>query len=324
MVSFLRKCFRIKATDSPNVRAGEMLRRQQPGLPLEEVDRRAYAVGMPGLIGWLEWKQRLRTFDPHQACVSLDADWYEGAEVKLFPTPWLQRAAATARALPGQRRAKALCCDSGEGRADTCWVVGDEQGILELIAKKTVDTTEVVSFTLGLMQQYGLAPENVMFDAGGGGRQHADRIRSQGFDVRVVGFGEMVSIVEPVRRGQARPFKEKVERREDKQFLLNRRAEMYWDFALTNIEPDSYGIPSQYTELYRQLSLMPRKYDEEGKFYLPKKGDPTTSAEERRASGKLTLIDIIGCSPDHADAVVVMYHCMTHPKKIMRAGALTK
>lgn len=321
MTKYLRKCFRVCAVDSPNVIAGETLRRKHPDWPDERVDAEAYKVGLPGLIGWQEWKDRLRTLDPQRIAVSLNALWYKGSEVKLFPEDWLKRAADFA-AVMGHQAAEALGCDPGEGAADTCWTVIGRKGLIELLREKSEDTSAIVNKTLGLMKRWNLRPEQVMFDAGGGGRQHADRLRAQGFAVRVVGFGEAVSIQEPRRKGVWQPYAEKVEKREDRQFLKNRRAEMYWDLAQTNVPPSSFGIPWACGELHRQLSCFPRCYDEEGKFFVPPKGDPILSREERLKKGKPTLIDLVGCSPDHADSLAVAHHCMTHPKKIMKAGAL--
>jgi hypothetical protein len=184
---------------------------------------------------------------------------------------------------------------------------------------KTPDTSMITGKTLALMRQHNLKAEQVMFDAGGGGRQHADRLRSQGFAVRTVAFGEGVAIVEPKRAGVVTPFGEKVERREDRQFLFNRRAEMYWDLSQAGNEPSIYAVPREMAELHRQLSLIPKVYDDEGRLKLPPKGN---LSELEKRQGKLTLIEIVGCSPDHADAAVVCYYCMTHEPKKQRAGAI--
>jgi hypothetical protein len=65
---------------------------------------------------------------------------------------------------------------------------------------------------------------------------------------------------------------------------------------------DSYGIPAEYTELRRQLAPLPLLYDgrKEGQLYLP----PKTKKDPR--SKEKTLKDILGCSPDRADAFVLM------------------
>lgn len=81
---YWRKVFRIKAEDSPNVR-----------LALEEQARGLEPSGrivVPGVKSWEEYQKNRRMWDAHQQCVSLDADWYEGSDVKLFPKDWLDRA----------------------------------------------------------------------------------------------------------------------------------------------------------------------------------------------------------------------------------------
>ena len=90
----------------------------------------------------------------------------------------------------------------------------------------------------------------------------------------------------------------------------NRRAEMYGILRLL-IDPSNeigWGTPTEVMNkprgdggpsLREQLAPIPLTYDGEGRLeVLPKsKKDPT--------SEKPCLIDIIGCSPDEADALVL-------------------
>ena len=68
--------------------------------------------------------------------------------------------------------------------------------------------------------------------------------------------------------------------------------------------------PAQQTLIHRQLALIPKLYDNEGKIMLP----PKNKRAEMLQAGKskiVTLRSILGCSPDEADALVLAVECMT-------------
>ena len=81
---YWRKVIRIKAEDSPNVRLGL----EEKARGLEPSNR----MVVEGVKTWEEYNKNRTVWDEHQQCVSLDADWYEGKDVKLFPKAWLDRA----------------------------------------------------------------------------------------------------------------------------------------------------------------------------------------------------------------------------------------
>jgi hypothetical protein len=116
-----------------------------------------------------------------------------------------------------------------------------------------------------------------MFDRGGGGKQHADRMRAMGYPVRTVAFGEAVT--PDIRRGLRR-IDERVEAQEERYVYLNRRAEMYGTLREL-IDPARdvpvFALPAEYTVLRRQLSPIPLMFDAEGRLKLPPKN--RTSAE---------------------------------------------
>jgi hypothetical protein len=77
-----------------------------------------------------------------------------------------------------------------------------------------------------------------------------------------------------------------------------------------------FGLPAEYDELRRQLCPMPKLTDEEGRLrMLPKNKRSSTSREQ-------TLVELIGNSPDEADAFVLAVHGMLHKKTVTRAGAI--
>ena len=271
---------------------------------------------MEGVLSWEEYKKRRATWDKVRQCIGLDAQFWKGAEELLFPPDWLNHAEEVARENRGMRKreAKALGCDPGEGGADTVWTVVDENGIIVQIAKLTADTNVITGDTKAIGRAHNIPPEMWMFDSGGGGQQHVDRLRAEGYPVRTVGFGE--AVIATPRRGLA-TLQERIEQREDRVVYFNRRAQMYGEFS-TLLDPSNdrgFGIPAEYDELRRQLAPIPRKYDGEGTLRLPPK------RKRHPNSTEVTFMDLIGRSPDHADSLVVAVHCMLHQRSRPVAGA---
>src|SRR3972149_2557666 len=77
-------------------------------------------------------------------CIGLDAEFYEGAEVLLFPPEWLNLAENRADAIEKmQRQAKAIGIDPAEGGDQTAIAVVDELGLIELSSRQTPDTSVI-------------------------------------------------------------------------------------------------------------------------------------------------------------------------------------
>lgn len=308
-----RRVIRIKAADSPNVRFA--LSQQAAGIdPTDE-------ILVPGVKSYSEYVRNLETWDNIQKCVSLDAEFYKGKELYLYPPVWLNRAEEIARLLKGrQRKARAIGCDPAEGGDSSCWAIVDEFGLLYLESIKTPDTSIITGKTIALMQQYGVEPEMVCFDSGGGGKEHADRLRAQGYDVRTVAFGES-STPELKRKGAVTILEERKDEKETKYVFKNRRAEMY-GILRQLLDPinEGFGIPAEYTELRRQLAPIPLWYDDEGRLYLPPKHKKPDAAETTK--NKITMHDLIGCSPDEADSFVLAIFGMVNKAHRTYAGAV--
>lgn len=311
---FWRKVIHIAAEDSPNVQLGlaEEARGHEP----------SNTVLVPGVLTYNEYKKRLATWDEIRICVSIKGQFYEGQEVKLFPSLWLNRAVTLARQyrLRGTRRvAKAIGVDPGEGTEETAWAVIDDLGLIELVAKHTPDTSTIPNETLALMRKYNVPAEYVCFDRGGGGKQHADRLRSQGYRVRTVAFGE--PMLAPIKYSQIRPVKDRVETREETYSFVNRRAEMFGNLRNMldpSLNPKGFAIPGEYVTLRREMLPIPLRYDEEGRlFLLPK----NRKNPEQKNRGIPTLIELIGHSPNQTDALVVALYALTHPPILAKAGA---
>jgi len=293
-----RKVIRIKAEDSPNIRyafSQEKVGKEVTGKLL-----------IPGVITYSTYRKRRKLWDKVRQCIGLDAEFYEGAEVLLYPPDWLNRAESIAGRLGNRlRRAETIGVDTAEGGDSSVWAVVDKLGLMYLLSMKTPDTSVIPKRTLALMTEYNVPAEKVFFDSGGGGKEHADRLRSQGHEVQTVAFGGAASAQDIVRR--MRTTGERLEERETKYIYRNRRAEMYGILRM-KLDPsneEGFGLPAEYSELRRQLSPIPLTYDEEGRLeLLPKQKRDSKSTRQ-------TLTDLIGHSPDEADALVLAVFGMT-------------
>jgi len=310
--TYHRRVIRIRATDSPNVKLA--LAQIEAGLePTHE-------TVVPGVLSWREYQNRRANWDKVKQCVSLDAEFYEGSELLLFPPDWLNLAEERARALPRVRKAKGGGCDPAEGGDSTSMSAVDEFGLIEQVSKKTPDTSMIGQEAIAFMRKHDIPPDKFVFDRGGGGKQHADMLRRMGFNVRSVGFGE--GLAPDPRYGKA-PVRIRREDKEGRYEYLNRRAQMYGELSEAldpGLPGTRFAIPAEYTELRRQLAPMPKLYDKEGRLYmLPKNKrnpDPTNPSTEK------TLVELIGCSPDEADSLVLACHGMWHRSTNLVVGAM--
>ncbi len=294
---YYRRVIKICGEDSPNVRYG-LAEKKAGRVPSDK-------IVTPGVLSYAEYVKRRKLWDKIKQMVSIDGEFYEGAENLMYPPEWLSRAERIAvevaqryRQRSLARQGKAIGCDPAEGGDGSCWSVVDDEGLIELVSRKTPDTNVIPQQTVTLMKKFNVDPRNVWFDRGGGGKQHVDRLRSMGYPVNTVAFGEAASDADLMRK-----YKRRLEARdekEDRTTFKNRRAEMYWLLrCLLDLSEDGFGIPEEYYELRRQLSPIPLRYGRDGVLYLlPKHKDKPDSKEEN-------LYDLLGCSPDEADSLAI-------------------
>lgn len=324
---YYRKVIKIRGIDSPNVQFG--MAQERLGLKADGLDEHGQTP-IPGVLSYEEYVYRRRTWDKKRQCVGLDAEFYEGADELMFPPLWLNRCMDIAANLDREvlggrvRIAKCIGIDPAEGGDKTAMCAVDEFGLIEMVSKKTPNTAVITGEAIAFGRKHMVPPENWIWDRGGGGKQHADRLREDGYNVRTIAFGE--SVAPELKPGSAVvPYVIKLDQREDRYVYKNRRAEMYHTLRLL-IDP-AYGrgfaIPQRYlhgmddkdSNLWGQLKPIPLRTDGEGRIVLPPKTKKANSTEE-------CLIDLIGHSPDEADALVLAVHGLTHEVRRIVAGSM--
>jgi hypothetical protein len=138
-----------------------------------------------------------------------------------------------------------------------------------------------------------------------------------------VAFGE--SLLPDIKKGygQYQPYSVRLEQREEKYTYVNRRAQMYGELSRL-LDPSNeqvlganFAIPFN-ERLRKQLSVMPKLYDQEGRMFLPPKQKKPGQEESKIKS----LTKLIGHSPDESDSLVLALHGMLHPSKKIVAGPL--
>lgn len=281
----LRKVIHISGEDSPNVLAGNIWSQRHPNA------RSANPPNIiPGLLSYAEFQRRLHDWDEIQRTTRLYGHFYEGQEALLFPGDWLRHASQVHQDASqryrekhgdnAQRRPIAIGLDVAMGGADkTVWTFADKDGILNQVAINTADTMDIAGRTMVYLQEHSLHGPSVAIDAGGGGKQIADRLAELGQSVHVIWFGSSA---------------------DDKTTHLNKRAELYGTMRrLLNPANGGYGIPDDCGELRKDIGLLPLRYDSEGRLKLLPKDRTNPGSREP------TIRDLIGRSPDYGDSAAL-------------------
>jgi len=327
LAGLLRRVIRIRAEDSPNVRLAlaEIAAGKEP----------SHETLVPGVLSYADFLIRLKTWDVVRQTIGLFAEFYKGAQLLMFPPDWLNlchRESLRARCLAAP--ADGIGIDPAEGGDSTAMAALNRWGIKDLVSRKTPNTDDIVREALAFMRRHGVPPERVCFDRGGGGQQHADRMRAmrtgewpQGCHVRTVAFGEPLSL-DP-KRGLRR-IEERMEVKEEKYAYKDRRTEMYWDLRTQvdpSLNPEGFYIApglmgnaeNRESELRHQIAVLPVLLDEHGRYWMLPKSRKSGDEEKKKQK---TWKELISHSPDEADAVVLALHARLHVKKRVTAGAL--
>jgi hypothetical protein len=289
---FYRKVIKITAKDSPNVKAKKEI--------------------LPGILPYEEYQARQELFTPYHQDVSLWANFPKDRAYSMFPSEWIRLAEERAERLPKKRPAKAMGCDPAEGGDNTVWTPVDEKGVIDQRAKKTPDTSVVTGETIALMREFNCPADKVAFDRGGGGQQHVDRLRLEGYKgITSVAFGQSLKL--GIKRGHHRVDKRR-EHEEQQYVFYDRRSEMYWRLRLW-LDPDGeylFAIPKEVLDrrridgkasLRQQMEAIPIDWDKEGRLKLRSKNKRTENDDK-------CLTELIGCSPDELDSLVLALHAL--------------
>lgn len=332
-----RKVFWLGAESSPNVRLARAEIKAGKTPSGEEL--------IPGVITWEKLQDARKNWDVVEQVIGLDGRFYAGKELRLYPAERLQAAQERWRALKYKlstnRVARGIGCDPAEGGDRTAMAAVDEYGLIEVVSRKTPNTAVIQGELMAFMRKHGCwdFPSRVAIDAGGGGKQIADNIRAAGKAVRTVRFGETITL-EPQR--PKRQFPARLEQKEDRYVYVNRRAEMFFELSLM-IDPDAdlsglhitvkggFALPPAdqgdvEKELLRQMELIPKvtyfgedqwtMWDPEGRIrMLPKQKDPTKPNQP-------CLEEILKCSPDELDSLVLACWAMNHKASVAMAGSV--
>lgn len=294
------RVIKIRAECSPNVRLAQA--QLAAGMPPTN------DIIVPGVLPYSEYVKRRTLWDPILQCIGLDAQFWEGEDVLLFPPHWLNKAEQRADQLRinrTPRKAVAMGLDPGEGVADTVWAIVDELGLIYMMGLKTPDPSIIIRETIALIRRYDVPPENVLIDAGGGLTIAGILRNEHDLPVRTVGFGESPT---DSKRKRTR-WSDRISDQENKTAYTNRRAQMYGELAEwldPYLNEQLFAIPAEYTELRFEMAPIPKLRDREGKLKMLPKNKRDPRCQEK------TLSELIGRSPDHADSLCLAVHSMTH------------
>lgn len=315
---YYQKVIYINAEDSPNIK----LARKE----IAKGEEISHTIVVPGVKDWATYKKQRKLWDAKLQTIGLDAQFYDGAEVKLYPPEWLQLAnnAAEKRRVTSSLSGISMGIDVAEGGDSSVWTVVDYQGVLEQVSQKTPDTSKIRDISIALGEKWNVPPEQWWFDRGGGGKQHADALKRKGYNVKTVGFGEAATDPHKHRKSPgARIGGARKDERDDLRYSFkNRRAEMFGLIRYEFLDPIAthhpFAIDVQYKELLFQLSKFPLDY-EEGKLILPPKN---VLNEAQRKNKVRTLVSMIGHSPDEADSFALALYGLIRKRnqKILGTG----
>lgn len=303
-----RKVFQFRAVDSPNVKLG--IAQKEAGIePTDEMI-------VPGVMEYSVYQKHLKMLNEMRRSVTLEAEFYEGKGLKMFPKEWMDRAEKVHEyvellkdAKKLVRKAMGMGVDSAEGGDNTAYAVVDKYGLIHLEYAKTPNTDEIYRRTLELMRRFGLSGDQVVFDTGGGGKQHADRLRAEGYPVRAVGFSDSIAV--PPQHGTVQ-VEQRQEKVEEKSAFKDMRSKLFGTLhnmldpgaaGIDSADLKTFAIPRDCWELRQELEPIPLTY-KDGKMYLIPKHKPNKDYKGD------TLVGLIGHSPDLADATVLAIYAM--------------
>lgn len=299
-----RRVIKIKAEHSPNVRYG--LAEKKAGHEI------SFTEMIPGVVSIRDYLTRRATWNEMSQTIGLDAEFFEGDQVKLFTDAKILMSSQRWATNP-DTQAESIGIDPAAGGDNTSFAVSSKTKLLKLESSKTPDTTVIVDKAIILMSEYGVRPENVGIDQGGGGLQIAHALRRKGYPVRTINFGGAFKMQ---KRAGIAPVKRRIEAEERMQAYRNKRAFMYHllslrmdpnsGYELFDISKKQLGYQTSFKQctLRQQMEPVPFLLDNKGVIYMLSKARKT-KVENTTQDREYTLTELIGHSPDELEAVLI-------------------
>lgn len=317
----IRKVIRIKAEDSPNVRLALAEKEAGKEISHEEI--------IPGVVSYRDYNLRRATWNPMSQSIGLDAEFYEGADVKLYPATFID--ASRNRAQKNTDNVSySIGVDPAAGGDSTSFACSSKTKLLNLFSRKTKDTMDIVDATIKLISTTGVDANMVGIDAGGGGLQIAHQLRRKGYEVRTVNFGAAFKLS---KRAGVAPVRVRNEAEEKMQAYKNKRAFMYHLLRL-RMDPGSgyelFDIPLRFLRyatdeksctLREQMEPIPYLFDSKGVIHMLSKSRKSR-VDGQPEDKEITLTQLIGHSPDELESVIISL-MMQYDLPTFLGGAIT-
>lgn len=317
----IRNVIQIKAEHSPNVRYAKK--------EIELGHKPSNKELIPGVVSYRDLIIRRATWNEMAQTIGLDAEFYEGADVKLYPEERIQ-ASALRYETNKDNGAVSIGVDPAAGGDNTAFAVASETKLIKLESKKTPNTMDIVYKTIDLISTYGVPAEKVGIDAGGGGIQIAHQLRAKGYRVRTVNFGGSFKLQ---KRAGVAPVRIRNEAEEKMQAYRNKRAFMYHllsmrldensGFELFDISKEQFRYTSDFKSctLSEQMDPVPFLIDNKGVIFMLSKAKKTQIPGQTNKDNEVTLTQLIGHSPDELESVLLAL-MVQYEKPIVLGGGL--
>jgi hypothetical protein len=313
---YLRKVHHVDGRDSPNVRLA--MRCKAEGKPVPKKPT------IPGILSYEQYVERDATLAPSDKRPRLHGLFNDETTCKIFPASWLDLAQKIYRHLkagePDRKESLrrwlhwwgypfGLGVDCAMGGADlSAWAVFGRFGVVHVEVADTPNTRKIMGNTIRLMRRFKIRSQYVAFDRAIG-KGIADEMREKGRDVNDVGFGEAAyekgkyaNMRAELHAELAKAMQRMVDDNSQPTMKTKRLLETprnKWRKKWRLSWP-SVALPEN-ADLRQELFVLPSGVDSKGRLRLPPK-EPTSRS---RGNSEVTVKEMLGRSPDRADAVVL-------------------
>ena len=311
---FYRKVIHIDGLDSPNVREG--MRHKEAG------ESGPSKILVPGILSYADYVFREAEWDDYNKSTRLHGRFYKGEGAQLFPAEWIERAASIFEEVNNLSRGPfSLGIDTASGGRDKAvFVVLDRLGIVEMIVTDGKDTTLLLAKTTQLMAKYHIPGRRVAVDAAGGKEIIGDPLAKRGIGVRVVSFGQSAKDKKRFKIARYEMYGRCSEAFDPRKWRKGKALGPDGNVLETEIWEECMsfdlhgGHRTEYEALREELIAHPMWHDEYGRLMLPPKQRKSGAKEGERT---ITIHDLLGRSPDRADALVLAHWARIAGRKVL-------